>query len=65
MHATPEDAIKSQGHLESGWSMQLGCKGTVLMQLTTEEIKEMEKEEAWVPTDRVPVIDEDITEACL
>lgn len=34
----------------------------VLMQISTEEIREMEREEAWQPTKGVPVIDNDITE---
>ena len=33
-----------------------------LMQISTEEIREMEKEEAWQPTKGVPVLDEDIIE---
>ena len=34
----------------------------MLVQISTEEIREMEREEAWQPTKGVPVIDEDITE---
>lgn len=32
------------------------------VQISTAEIREMEKEEAWEPTGRVPVLDEDILE---
>ena len=34
----------------------------MLVQISTEEIRVMEREEAWQPTKGVPVIDEDITE---
>lgn len=34
----------------------------MLVQISTEEIREMEREEAWQPTKGVPVIDEDILE---
>ena len=42
--------------------MMLCTKGILLMQLSTEELRKMEEEEAWEPADRVPIIDEDITE---
>ena len=31
-------------------------------QITTEEIREMDREEAWEPTTRIPIVDEDILE---
>ena len=34
----------------------------MLVQISTEEIRGMEREEAWQPTKGVPVVDEDITE---
>ena len=34
----------------------------VQLQISTEEIREMEREEAWQPTKGVPVLDEDILE---
>ena len=36
-----------------------------VVQLSPEDLEEMERREAWEPTTRVPIIDEDITEVCL
>ena len=35
---------------------------SLCVQISTEEIREMEREEAWEPTTRIPVVDEDILE---
>lgn len=37
----------------------------ILLQISTEEIRQMEKDEAWEPTTRIPVVDEDILEVHL
>lgn len=56
-----------QGNVICWVSVTFGCcaaaqQAVLCMQISTAEIRAMEKEEAWEPTGRVPVLDEDILE---
>ena len=52
------------------WSMTtfdtrgIGKDQCLCVQISTEEIRQMERDEAWEPTTRIPVLDEDILEVC-